>query len=52
MAALVAAIGSNSRVSTLATLAEAKSNWMAWLFVLLALGLVVEITSRRLRGAS
>jgi hypothetical protein len=52
MAALVAAIGSGSPVSTLGTLSETKSNWMAWLFVLLALGLVLEITSRRLRGAS
>jgi hypothetical protein len=52
MAALVAAIGPGSPVSTLATLSGTKSNWMASLFVILALGLVLEITSRRLRGAS
>jgi hypothetical protein len=52
MAGLVASIGPATSVSAIANLSGAQSDWTAWLFVLLALGLIGEIASRRLRGAS
>jgi hypothetical protein len=52
MSELVAAIGPSTPVSALSNLSGSRSNWMAWLFLLLALGLIGEITSRRMRGAS
>jgi hypothetical protein len=52
MAGLVASIGPRASGSTIASLSASQSDWTAWLFVLLALGLIGEIASRRLRGAS
>jgi len=52
MAALVAAIGPKAPAGTLVTLSKSPSDWMALLFVLLALGLIVEVASRRLRGVT
>jgi hypothetical protein len=46
---LVAAIGPHG--SAAAMLAEGQSNWPVWLFLALALALVGEVASRRLRGA-
>jgi hypothetical protein len=48
---LVAAIGS-ARTGAASNLSGQTSDWTAWLFALLALALIGEITSRRLRGAS
>jgi hypothetical protein len=52
MAGLVASIGPATSGSAIANVSGAQSDWIAWLFVLLTLGLVGEIASRRLRGAS
>jgi hypothetical protein len=52
MVGLVAAIGPSARAGAMSNLSGEPSEWMAWLFVLLALALVGEVTSRRLRGAS
>jgi hypothetical protein len=52
MIALVASIGPATSGSAIANLSGSQSDWIAWLFVLLALGLMGEIASRRLRGAS
>ena len=52
MAGLVASIGPATSASARADLSRSQSDWMAWLFVLLSLGLIGEIASRRLRGAS
>jgi hypothetical protein len=49
---LVAAIGPRTSASVILNLPSERSDLMAWLLVLLALGLVGEVTSRRLRGAS
>jgi hypothetical protein len=49
---LVAAIGSSSRAGGASNLTGGPSDWMAWLFMLLALGLLGEVLSRRLRGAA
>lgn len=49
---LVAAIGPSSRADGASILTGRPSDWMAWLFVLLALGLLGEVISRRLRGAA
>jgi len=48
---LVAAIGPATSASGLLNLLGKRSGWMVWLIVLLALGLVGEVASRRLRGA-
>jgi len=48
---LVDAIGSGTQAGSMARLSGDPSDWMAWLFVLLALGLIVEVASRRMRGA-
>jgi hypothetical protein len=49
---LVAAIGSSAQRGSPSDLSGTPSDWMAWLFVLLALGLIGEVGSRRFRGAS
>jgi hypothetical protein len=49
---LVAAIGPSTSASGMLNLPGNRSDLVAWLFVLLALGLVGEVASRRLRGAS
>lgn len=49
---LVAAIGPRPSARTTGNVSGKQSSWMAWLFVLLALGLIGEVASRRLRGAS
>jgi hypothetical protein len=52
MIGLVAVIGPGTSAGTIVKLTGKSVDWMMWLFVLLALGLVAEIASRRLRGAS
>jgi hypothetical protein len=52
MADLAAAIGPGTSLESLSNLFEKASDWMAWLFALLALGLIGEVASRQLRGAS
>jgi hypothetical protein len=52
MIGLVAAIGPGTPASAMSNLSGQRSDLMAWLFVLLALGLIGEVASRRLRGAS
>jgi hypothetical protein len=52
MAGLVAAIGPMTQRAATSGLSGTPPDWMIWLFVLLALGLVGEVASRRLRGAS
>jgi len=52
MIGLVAAIGPGASVSAIANLSTELSDWMAWLFVLLSLGFIGEIASRRARGTS
>jgi hypothetical protein len=52
MIGLVAALGPATRSESTAMLSGPSSDSMAWLFALLALGLLGEVTSRRLRGAS
>jgi hypothetical protein len=49
---LVAAIGPRASTGATANLSTNTSDLNAWLFVLLALALIGEVTSRRLRGAS
>jgi hypothetical protein len=49
---LVAAIGPGTPPSAISNRSGTQSDWMAGLFALLALGLVGEVASRRLRGAS
>jgi hypothetical protein len=51
MIGLVAAIGPSTSASGMLNLLGKRSDWIAWLFVLLALGLVGEVASRRIRGA-
>jgi len=51
LAQLVAAIGPGSPSAAMANTASNPSHWTAWLFLLLSLGVIVEIASRRLRGA-
>lgn len=48
---LVAAVGPNTQAGAVADLSAKPSELMAFLFVLLALGLVGEVTLRRWRGA-
>jgi hypothetical protein len=52
MIGLVAAIGPNARAGVVSKLSGTPSDWMAWLFMLLAFGLLGEVMSRRLRGAA
>jgi hypothetical protein len=52
MVGLVSAIGTSTPEAAMSSLSGNRSDWMTWLFVLLALGLVGEVASRRLRGAS
>jgi hypothetical protein len=52
MVGLVAAIGPSASAGAISKLSGNRSEWMAWLFLLLALALVGEVTSRRFRGAS
>ena len=52
MIGLVAAIGPSVPAGAMTRLSGKSSDWMAWLFVLLALGLIGEVASRRVRGAS
>ncbi len=49
---LVAAIGPRASTAAIANLSTNTSDLNAWLLVLLALALLGEVTSRRLRGAS
>ena len=52
MIGLVGAIGPSTPASDMANLPGKPSGLMAWLFMLLALALIGEVASRRLRGAS
>jgi hypothetical protein len=52
MIGLVTAIGSATHVEARSRLSGNQSDSMVWLFVLLTLGLIAEIASRRMRGAS
>jgi hypothetical protein len=52
MIGLVAAIGASAPEGAASSLSGNRSGWMTWLFMLLTLGLIGEIASRRLRGAS
>ena len=52
MTGLVAAIGGMTQSAATSILSGTPPDWTIWLFVLLALGLVGEVASRRLRGAS
>jgi hypothetical protein len=52
LAGLVAAIGPATPAGGISNLTGRASEWIAWLFVLLALALVGELASRRLRGSS
>ncbi|HMG95420.1 MAG TPA: hypothetical protein VK565_03915 [Gemmatimonadaceae bacterium] len=51
MIGLFAAIGPRTPASTMSNLSGKRSDLMAWLFVLLSLGLIGEVASRRLRGS-
>ena len=51
MIGLFAAIGPGTPASAMSNLSGKRSGLMAWLFVLLALGLIGEVASRRLRGS-
>jgi hypothetical protein len=52
MIGLVTAIGSATHVEAGSGLSGNQSDSMLWLFVLLTLGFIGEIASRRMRGAS
>ena len=52
MIGLVSAIGPHTSPRAPSILSTQRSDWMIWVFVLLALGLIGEVVSRRLRGAS
>jgi hypothetical protein len=52
MIGLVAAIGRATPAAAIAHGSGSQSYWMAWLFLVLALALVGEVASRRMRGAS
>jgi hypothetical protein len=52
MIGLVAAIGPSMPAGALSILPTKPSDWIAWVFLLLALGLIGEVASRRVRGAS
>jgi hypothetical protein len=49
---LVAAIGPSVPRGAVSNLSATRSDWIAWLFLLLALALTSEIASRRFRGAA
>jgi hypothetical protein len=51
-ASLVAAIGPGAPAGAMANTVRNPAHWTAWLFLLLCLGLIGEVASRRLRGAS
>jgi hypothetical protein len=50
-ASLISAIGPRTEQSNVPDLQSSKSRWIIWLFIILAVGLVSETASRRLRGA-
>lgn len=52
MAGLVASIGPRTSGSAFVNLSRSQSESTAWLFVFMTLGLIGEVASRRLRGAS
>jgi hypothetical protein len=52
MIGLVAAIGPGTSAKGILDLRGRPSDLIAWLFALMALGLVGEVASRRLRGAA
>lgn len=52
IAALVAAIGQRASAGSQASFSEKPSDSIAWLFVLLVLGFIGEVASRRLRGGA
>ena len=52
MIGLVAALGPSASARSASNLSGSQSDWLAWLFVLLAVALIGEVASRRLRGAS
>lgn len=52
MVGLVAVIGPSTPAGAMASLSGKPADWIGWLFVVVALGLIVEIASRRLRVAS
>jgi len=49
---LVASIGPSALSDAMLHLSGELPDWMAWLFVLLAAGIIGEVASRRLRGAA
>ena len=51
LAQLVDAIGPATTAAAIASIVRNRSHWTAWLFLLLSLGLIGEVASRRLRGA-
>jgi hypothetical protein len=51
MSGLVGAIGPSTLAGAASNLVRRSSDWMVWLFVLLTLGLIGEVASRRLRGS-
>ena len=51
VAELVASIGPRSAGSGVARQTVNPTHWLAWLFTLLSLAVIVEVASRRLRGA-
>jgi hypothetical protein len=52
MIGLVAAIGAGRSPGSMLNLPGQSPDWLAWLFGILALGLLGEVASRRLRGAA
>ena len=52
MVGLVASIGPRTSADAIRNASRTQSDWIAWLFVFLSLGLIGEVASRRLRGAS
>jgi hypothetical protein len=52
VAELVAALGPRAVDATVANRAVDRSHWMVWLFIILSLALLLEVASRRLRGAA
>ena len=51
MIGLFAAIGAATPAQANARASGTSSNWMAWLILVLALALIGEVASRRMRGA-
>jgi hypothetical protein len=52
VAELVAALGQRAAEATVANQTVNRSHWMTWLFIILSLALLLEVASRRLRGAA